>query len=382
MGFDLLTPLQRYQADLRRPDFVRDPAQQRAVELLDQLYHRLVEAEAEYRARGSMARLLDRLRPGSSTTPITGLYFWGGVGRGKTYLMDTFYEALPFERKLRAHFHHFMRRVHAELRSLAGEKNPLDQVARRLASEARVICFDEFFVSDITDVMLLGTLFQRLFGLGVTLVATSNIVPDELYRDGLQRQRFLPAIELIKRHTRVVNVDGGVDYRLRHLEPAAIYHAPLGPEAEASLQRSWQTLADGEAEGAVELMVEGRPMRARRVAETVAWFHFAALCDGPRSQYDYLELARRFQAVLISDVPRLDRRLDDQARRFISLVDEFYDRQVTLVLSAEVPLEELYAGGGLEFEFERTRSRLLEMQSREYLERPHRGGAAVEARSA
>lgn len=369
----MLTPLQRYRADLDRSGFVHDPAQAAAVELLEDLYHRLITAEAEGRARGLVQRVLGKLLRTEPPEPVIGLYFWGGVGRGKTYLMDTFYEALPFERKLRAHFHHFMRRVHRELRALAGEKNPLDIVAQRLAGEARVICFDEFFVSDITDAMILGTLFERLFERGVTLVATSNIVPDGLYRDGLQRQRFLPAIELIKRYTQVVNVDGGVDYRLRHLEPAELYHAPLDAAAEASLEQSFRTLAGSVGEHDVRLTIEGRTLCARRIADSVAWFDFAALCDGPRSQNDYIELARRFQAVLVSEVPRLGSAMEDQARRFISLVDEFYDRQVKLVLSAAAPLEELYGGERLRFEFERTRSRLLEMQSREYLDRPHRG---------
>lgn len=367
-----MTPLQRYQADLDRPGFVRDPAQAAAVELLDDLYRRLAMAESEARVRGLVQRVLGALRRSGPAEPVTGLYFWGGVGRGKTYLMDMFFESLPFERKLRAHFHHFMQRVHRELRALSGEKNPLDRVAQRLAQETRVICFDEFYVSDITDAMILGGLFQRLFEQGVTLVATSNIVPDDLYRDGLQRQRFLPAIALIKRHTRVVNVDGGVDYRLRTLEQAELYHWPLDDAAESSLADSFHALAPEPGQADTVLEVEGRDIAVRWLADDVAWFDFAALCDGPRSQNDYIELARRFHAVLVSDIPRLGGASDDQARRFINLVDEFYDRNVKLMVSAAVPLRELYSGGRLGFEFERTRSRLLEMQSREYLARPHR----------
>lgn len=361
------TPLERYKRDLESEGFVRDAAQEAAVGHLQWLYDALVAEES--------VPWFKRLLPGRrSRRPVTGLYFWGGVGRGKTYLMDNFYESLPFERKMRAHFHRFMRRAHRELEVFKGEKNPLVKVADRIADEARVICFDEFFVSDIADAMILANLLDRLFERGVTLVATSNIVPDDLYRDGLQRQRFLPAIDLLKAHCRVVNVDGGVDYRLRALEKAEIYHAPLDQEAEEALHAAFDSLvpAVDEARRDVRLEIEGREIPARRVAEDVVWFDFEALCDGPRSQNDYIEVAREFHAVLVSGVPVMGATGDDRARRFINLVDEFYDRGVKLILSAEVPLEELYVGTRLAFEFQRTRSRLLEMQSHEYLARPHR----------
>ncbi len=367
---DVLTPLERYQSDLARPGFARDAAQQMAIEHLQRLHEELVAAELAA-PEGVVRRLLARFGRERSE-PIRGLYFWGGVGRGKTYLMDLFYESLPFPRKLRSHFHRFMQRVHRDLRELAGEKNPLDLVARKIADEARVICFDEFFVTDITDAMILGMLFERLFGHGVTLVATSNIVPENLYKDGLQRARFLPAIALLQRHTLVLNVDGGTDYRLRTLEQAELYHSPLDAAAEESLFRSFEALAPEPGLDNQVLEVEGRALRARRVADDVIWFDFAELCDGPRSQNDYIELAREYHAVLVGGVPQLGGSRDDQARRFINLVDEFYDRNVKLVLAAAVPLEELYAGGRLGFEFERTRSRLLEMQSHDYLARPHR----------
>ncbi|WP_111641176.1 cell division protein ZapE [Marinimicrobium alkaliphilum] len=364
-------PQRRYERDLESGNFTRDPAQAEAVEHLQRLYEALVAGDR--RRPGPLARAWQRLRP-PRRTPVTGLYFWGGVGRGKTWLMDNFYESLPFEDKLRSHFHRFMRRVHAELKSLDGEKNPLEQVAERISRDARVICFDEFFVSDIADAMILATLLDGLFRRGVTLVATSNIVPDGLYRDGLQRGRFLPAIELLKTHTRVVNIDGGVDYRLRALEQAELYHAPLDESADESLMASFRGLvpAEGEIRQEVPLEVEGRRIHARYVGEDVAWFEFAALCDGPRSQNDYIELAREFHAIIISNVPGMGRANDDQARRFINLVDEFYDRQVKLVLSAARPLTELYSEGRLNFEFERTVSRLLEMQSHDYLAKPHR----------
>lgn len=364
-----MTPLERYRADLQRPDFQHDPAQQHAVELLQGLYDALV---SEQPRRHWTAALVERLRGRTAVTPVQGLYFWGGVGRGKTYLMDTFYECLPFPQKLRAHFHRFMQRVHAELTLLSGQKNPLEKVADRLAAEARVICFDEFFVSDITDAMILGELFRHLFARGVTLVATSNIVPDELYKDGLQRARFLPAIALLKQHTRVVNVDGGTDYRLRALEQAELYHCPLDAGADESLLRSFHALAPEPGHEGELLELNGRLLRTRWLADDVAWFDFSELCETARSQNDYIELARTCHAVLLSNVPQMNAEKDDAARRFINLVDEFYDRHVKLVISAAVPLGELYTGSRLAFVFERTQSRLLEMQSHDYLALEHR----------
>ena len=366
------TPLQRYQQDLNRDDFSYDSTQKKAVEHLQCLYDRLLVRHVEKRA-GLLGRLANGWRK-TAVEPERGLYFWGGVGRGKTYLMDNFYESLPFERKMRTHFHRFMRRVHTELGSLDGEKNPLDIVAERLSIEAVVICFDEFFVSDITDAMILANLLDGLFKRGVSLVATSNIIPDGLYKDGLQRARFLPAIALLNQHTEVVNVDGGVDYRLRVLEQAELYHYPLDAAADESLKASFDSLVPdrGEVREGVKLEVEGRPINARFEAEDVVWFDFAELCDGPRSQNDYIELAREYHAVLVSDVPELGGIKDDQARRFLNLVDEFYDRSVKLIISAEVPLQQIYAGGRLSFEYDRTVSRLLEMQSHEYLARAHK----------
>ncbi len=365
----MTTPLERYQADLERADFSHDPAQEQAVLLLQDLYERLLVSPAE--SGGLLSNIVRKIRR-EPLEPETGLYFWGGVGRGKTYLVDTFFECLPFERKLRVHFHRFMQRVHAELASLDGEKNPLEIVADRLAQEARVVCFDEFFVTDIGDAMILGGLMEALFARGVTLVATSNIEPEHLYENGLQRQRFLPAIALVEKYTQVVNIDAGVDYRLRTLQQAELYHYPLDEGADRSLEDSFSRLAVEVGKNWERLEINKRYLTCRRFAEGVAWFDFAELCDGPRSQNDYIELARIFNAVLISGVPEFKPAIDDQARRFINLVDEFYDRNVKLVLAAEVPLLELYAGGRLEFEFQRTVSRLQEMQSFEYLGREHK----------
>ncbi|WP_369802085.1 cell division protein ZapE [Microbulbifer sp. Q7] len=365
-----MTPMERYQRDLQRPDFVEDPAQRAAVEKLQDLYERLRAADA---GGGRVVRRLKALWQ-KQREPVKGLYFWGGVGRGKTYLMDAFFESLPFEEKQRTHFHRFMRDVHRQLKALSGEKNPLDKVAERIAGRARVLCFDEFFVSDITDAMILANLLDALFARGVTLVATSNIIPEGLYKDGLQRARFLPAIDLLLEHTEVVNVDNGVDYRLRALEMAELYHSPLDDQADKSLHRSFASLMveGSEVRESVTLDIEGRPIVASRLADDVAWFEFAELCDGPRSQNDYIELAREFHTVLLASVPQMDGRMESQARRFINLVDEFYDRSVKLVVSAAEPIESLYSGRQLRFEFDRTMSRLQEMQSREYLARPHR----------
>ena len=304
-------------------------------------------------------------------TPVAGLYLWGGVGRGKTWLMDLFFESLPFEEKLRLHFHRFMRGVHDALQELDEHTDPLRTVAERIARRARVICFDEFHVSDIADAMILGRLFEWIFRYGVTLVATSNVRPQDLYKDGLQRARFLPAIAMLEKHTRVMNVDGGVDYRLRVLERAGVYHTPLGERAEAKLLEEFSDIACGETLADVSVEIEGRLIPARRQCEGAIWFDFEAICDGPRSQADYIEIARQYHSVVVSDVPILYWDRDNAARRFIALVDEFYDRNVRLILSAEAPLEALYQGKRLAFEFERTRSRLQEMQSHDYLARPH-----------
>ena len=368
-----MTPLERYQQDLTRPDFNEDAAQLMAVQKLQAIFDALLAEDARPKSTGLLAKVKSALGSTDVKAPIKGVYFWGGVGRGKTYLMDVFYECLPFDEKTRLHFHRFMQQVHDELRQLEGQKNPLEQIAKNIAGRCRVICFDEFFVKDITDAMILGGLFEKLFDLGVTLVATSNIVPDRLYENGLQRQRFLPAIAELKKHCEVVNVDGGTDYRLRALEQAELYHYPLDAAADESLMASFQSLAPADVvEEAVAIEVNHRQLQCRYQCDDVVWFDFAELCDGPRSQNDYIELARLYHAVVLSNVPRLGVTRDDQTRRFINLIDEFYDRSVKLVISAEVGIADLYGGGSLDFEFERTQSRLLEMQSHEYLAGEHK----------
>ncbi|RUO50384.1 cell division protein ZapE [Pseudidiomarina aquimaris] len=366
-----MTPLSKYEADIASGGFTEDAAQRRAVEALQRLYEDMLR----FRQQQS-GGLLNTLKSWLGKTPQApqGIYFWGGVGRGKTYLVDTFFDTLPFEQKLRVHFHRFMHRVHKELKELKGKSDPLPIIADKLASEAQIVCFDEFFVQDITDAMILGTLMQELFKRNVVLVATSNIVPDDLYKNGLQRARFLPAIELIKKHCEVINVDSGIDYRLRTLTKAEIYHSPLDADADKNLQRYFTELAPDHCSRNTDgtIRINGRDITVRKECDDVVLFDFDAICGGPRSQNDYIELAQLYHAVLISNVPQLGGNNDDAARRFLALVDEFYERRVKLILSAEVPLEEIYTDGKLKFEYQRCISRLQEMQSQEYLALEHK----------
>ena len=355
-----------YEQHLLQHGHLRDLAQSHVVDLLADLQQRLIAAPAPKRG---LARLLARER--TAVPGISGLYIWGGVGRGKTFLMDLFFETLSLEDKHRAHFHRLMKDVHDRLRALGEIEDPLAAVARDMAAEARVLCFDEFFVSDIGDAMILGRLLQGLFDHGVTLVATSNTRPDELYRDGLQRQRFLPAIDALNRHTRVVELAGDNDYRLELLRQAGTYLTPDDETAEQRLREIFRESASSRIEEDHELEINGRPLKTLRCAKGIAWFEFRSLCDGPRSQADYIEIARWYPTIILSGVPALDEFHDNQARRFIALVDEFYDRHVKLVISAERQPDMLYSGNRLRFEFERTVSRLIEMQSVEYLHLPH-----------
>ncbi|WP_194436280.1 cell division protein ZapE [Vibrio fluminensis] len=365
-----MTPLQRYQSDIELHNFQQDSAQLQAVEALDNLYHQFItyqqtpiEVQPKWKSWFGKKDVLPQAPQ--------GLYFWGGVGRGKTYLMDTFFDALPSDKKMRVHFHRFMLRVHDELNALGDKSDPLNVVADKFKQEAEIICFDEFFVSDITDAMILGTLFQALFERGVILVATSNIPPDDLYRNGLQRARFLPAIELIKKNCLIMNVDSGVDYRLRTLEQAEIYHYPLDQAASDNMQRYYLQLVGEGKQGSAHIEINHRQIAVERAADGVLHATFAQLCQTARSQNDYIELSRIYHTVLLADVVQMDRTIDDAARRFIALVDEFYERNVKLIISAEIELEALYTHGQLEFEFKRCISRLTEMQSHDYLALEH-----------
>lgn len=302
---------------------------------------------------------------------VAGLYLWGDVGRGKTFLMDLFFETLPVENKSRIHFHRMMTDVHARLKALEDIEDPLDRVAADIARQTQILCFDEFFVSDIADAMILGRLLDGLFRRAVTLVATSNSPPSELYLNGLQRERFLPAIDLLETHTRVLHLDGDTDYRLRLLQQAGTYLTPIDADAVARLTHYFLEIASGDVVEGRLLDILGRDIPTERCAKGVAWFDFKDICDGPRSQQDYIEIARWYPTVIVSSIPILTTDKENQARRFIALVDEFYDRKVKLIVSAAAEIESLYAGQKLAFEFQRTTSRLIEMQSTIYLHAPH-----------
>ena len=347
-----------YEAELVARGYTADPAQLRAIDALE----RCATEWAAFKEQRSNAfkKLINR--PDSPR----GVYMYGGVGRGKSFLMDCFFNAVPLKRKTRLHFHEFMREVHRELRELQGTVNPLDELGKRIARRYRLICFDEFHVSDITDAMILHRLLAALFDNGVGFVTTSNFKPDDLYPNGLHRERILPAIALLKANLDVLSVDHGTDYRRRTLEQVKLYHAPLGAETKVEMSDAFNRLAESQDENPV-LQIESRQIQARRKAGGVVWFDFKTLCGGPRSQNDYLEIATQFHTVLLSDVPAMPVRMASEARRFTWLIDVLYDRRVKLIMSAAVLPEALYTEGPLAHEFPRTISRLNEMQSAEYV---------------
>lgn len=373
-GVAAARPSQRYAEGVARGDWQDDLAQRTVLHELDRIHDAIVDAPR--------AGFLGRLFGGGNHDATDGLYLWGGVGRGKTFLIDLFYAGLPLpeskpgsdvrDGKRRTHFHRFMRGVHERLRAHAGERDPLVAIAREWRAQLRVLVLDEFFVSDIGDAMLLGRLLERLFAEGVVLVTSSNTAPENLYKDGLQRARFLPAIALIEKHCHVMYMESDTDYRLRELTRSPVYRAPLDGESDAWLASRWHALGgdDAHRDGSIEL--DGRRIATRARCKGMAWFDFAALCEGPRSASDYIEIAREFHTVLLGDVPVMDARSDDAARRFVTLVDELYDRNVNLVCTADATPAALYTGERLTGAFERTASRLVEMRSEEYLARGHR----------
>lgn len=358
------SPSQRHAAGVARGDWQDDPAQRAVLPALDRIHHALLAPQP---ANGLLDRLLRKPPPPAPD----GLYLWGGVGRGKTFLIDLFHDGLPGVPKRRTHFHRFMRDVHERLRAHEGQRDPLAVIARELRADLRVLVLDEFMVTDIGDAMLLARLLERLLAEGVVLVTTSNVAPVDLYRDGLQRARFLPAIDLIQRHCQVVELVSDTDYRLRALTRSPVYRAPLDADADAWLRKRWDELGADCRHMDAGIEIDGRRIPVRARCKGQCWFDFDALCEGPRGTADYIEVAREFHTVLLGGIPRMDASRDDAARRFVNLIDELYDRHVNLVCTADAAPMELYAGERLAGAFERTASRLTEMQSAEYLASEH-----------
>ena len=358
----------RYAGEIAARNWQADAAQRAAVGLLEQLRLQLLDAQSE---AGLLGRIRQRLWPNRNSAGPRGVYLWGGVGRGKTWLMDLFFDSLPQSARRRSHFHHLMRDVHAGLADIRLRQAPLAIQARRMARRARVWCLDELHVDDIADAMILGGLLEELLRQGVTLVITSNLPPAELYRDGLQRARFLPAIALLEQQLEVLHIDAGIDYRLRQLRQAPIYLPSEAAATPAKLAALYELLAEPHADEERHIGVGGRVIRAIRRSGGVVHFSFATLCEGARSAADYGVLAQDFHTVFLSRIPLLDEHQDDATRRFIALVDEFYDQGVKLIVSAAAAPAALYTGQRLSFEFRRTASRLVEMQSEEYLAREH-----------
>jgi cell division protein ZapE len=362
-AFTPISPAERYAQALASGQFLPDEAQAVAVHELDRVWQELIQ---RFKASKKAFRRFRR-----QTSPH-GVYMWGGVGRGKTWLMDQFYESVPFRRKTRMHFHHFMQHVHRELNKLSGQRNPLELVADQIYKEAVVICFDEFFVSNVTDAMILSDLFQKLFARGVTLVATSNIAPDGLYKNGIHRDRFIPTIEMVKKNCVVLNVDAGVDYRLRVLKQAQLFKSPLTHENKLWMAQRFSALTQTQTVSQEPIIINKRIVETIGHTEDVLWCEYSELCLKPRSPADFIEIANIYNTVLVSNVPHMTDYLSEGTRRFIYLVDEFYDRVVKLLLTSEDSIIDLYQGEKLAFEIERTRSRLLEMQSDDYLNSAHR----------
>ena len=362
-SFTPISPAERYTQALASGQFLPDQEQAQAVHELDRVWQELIQ---RFKASKKAFRRFRR-----QTAP-KGVYMWGGVGRGKTWLMDQFYESVPFRRKTRMHFHHFMQYVHRELNKLSGQRNPLELVADQIYKEAVVICFDEFFVSNVTDAMILSDLFQKLFTRGITLVATSNIAPDGLYKNGIHRDRFIPTIEMVKKNCVILNVDAGVDYRLRVLKQAQLFKSPLTHEHKLWMAQRFTALTQTQVQSQEAILINNRIVETIGHTEDVLWREYSELCLKPRSPADFIEIANIYNTVLVSNVPHLTDYLSEGTRRFIYLVDEFYDRGVKLLLTSEDSIIDIYQGEKLAFEIERTRSRLLEMQSDDYLQTSHR----------
>ena len=353
-----ISPLAQYQHDLTDPDFYTDPSQAAAIIELDKIYQQLSKQAQQ---QNGVWKLFYKHKL------VKGCYLWGDVGTGKSYLMNTFFHCLPFKQKVRLHFHEFMHCIHAELKALQGEKNPLQLIAKRWVKQKFVLCFDEFFVKDIADAMLLGNILKYFFAEGICLVATSNVIPEDLYKNGLQRQRFLPAIKILQQHVQVLHVDNSIDYRLQHIQPAGVYFSPLEQQAEQQMMHSFHYYAaDDDVAGHDSLLINQRQLQPIRRAEKVVWFDFPMLCETARSSDDYLQIAHQFPVVMLSNVPVISASKPDVLVRFINLIDVLYDRHILLIMSVATDIESLYKGDKWRFEFKRTCSRLQEMQSEQY----------------
>lgn len=355
-----ISPLAQYRQDLTDPNFQADPYQVAAIEVLDKIYGQLC-TEAQHQN--------SKLRFFYKRKMIKGCYLWGDVGTGKSYLMNTFFHCLPFKQKRRLHFHEFMHSIHAELKALQGKKNPLKLIAKRWAKQTLVLCFDEFFVKDIADAMLLGHLLQYLIAAGICLIATSNVPPVDLYRNGLQRKRFLPAIKILQQTLEVLRVDNNIDYRLCHIKPAKVYFSPLDEHSTQEMMHSYHYYAAGDVACHEPLQINQRLLQPIRRAAKVIWFDFATLCESARSSDDYLQIAQQFTVIMLSNVPLIASNKSDIIVRFINLIDVLYDHHSLLVMSIAVPIDQLYSGEKWGFEFKRTCSRLQEMQSEQYMKK-------------
>lgn len=363
-----MTPFYLYQEDLKQIHFYADPAQEKAVQHLQRLYIDLQKRTALTNKNSLFSCLFNKNKKLQS---VQGIYFYGGVGRGKTYLMDLFFKSLHTSRKSRVHFHHFMLQVHKELTFFAGKKNPLQLIAKKFAKQIDILCFDEFFVDDITDAMILGGIFEALFAEGVVLLATSNIHPQNLYKNGLQRDRFLPAIKLLHTHCEIVNLEDGKDYRLDRLMHAEIYHFPLTEKVQIQLSTVFEKLANGDKVYAKSLTINHRQINTCAYSRDTLYIEYLSLCDAPRGVADYIELAIVYRTIILVNVVQMHEQHNDMARRFIAMIDEFYMHNVILIISADVTLNQLYKGRQLAFEFTRCISRLTEMQSKDYLQNAH-----------
>ncbi len=361
-----MTPLERYQKLLSSNELTPDKGQEDVILAFETLYQAMNSPQQPESFLTKVKRLFIK------QVPTQGLYLWGGVGRGKTWMMDLFYESLDIKNKYRLHFHRYIREIHDQLEEYKGQKNPLELIAKKFARRYKLLCLDEFHVSDITDAMILYGLLQALFKNGVTLVFTSNIEPDDLYKDGLQRERFIPAIKLIKDYNITVKIKDGTDHRLNTIQKSELYNYPLTPDNQKKLHDYFIKLSPCQPKTNTHLKINHRDLPIYKLADDVVWFIFDHIFNSPRAVADYIELSKLFHTVFISDIPFLNEQNEDKSRRFIQLLDEFYDRNVKIIISAAGPPEELYQGNNLSFEFERTISRLKEMKSINYLKKPHK----------